>query len=74
MGPLVAGVSNGLSHTSPQLTNYVALVRPRDRRLLAKLVPTLADWGCRVVSVTNPTAVYLFFTDRSRYFNTPPQE
>jgi hypothetical protein len=32
---------------SPQ-TNYT------DRRLSAKLVPTLADRGCRVVSAINP--------------------
>jgi hypothetical protein len=30
------------------------LYRPSDRRLSAKLVPTLADRGCRVVSATNP--------------------
>jgi hypothetical protein len=30
------------------------LYRPRDHRLSAKLVPTLADRGCRVVSPTNP--------------------
>jgi hypothetical protein len=29
------------------------LYRPSDRRLSAKLVPTLADRRCRVVSVTN---------------------
>jgi hypothetical protein len=36
--------------------NSTALVRirPSDRRLSAKLVPTLADRGCRVVSVTDP--------------------
>jgi hypothetical protein len=28
--------------------------RPSDRRLSAKLVPTLADRGCRVVNATNP--------------------
>jgi hypothetical protein len=28
--------------------------RPSDRRLSAKLVPTLADRGCRMVSATNP--------------------
>jgi hypothetical protein len=31
------------------------LYRPSDRRLSAKLVPTLADRGCRVVSATNPS-------------------
>jgi hypothetical protein len=36
---------------SPQ-ANYTD--RLSDRRLSAKLVPTLADWGCRVVSATIP--------------------
>jgi hypothetical protein len=36
---------------SPQ-ANYTD--RPSDRRLLAKLVLTLADRGCRVVSATDP--------------------
>jgi hypothetical protein len=35
-------------------TDSVALVRPSDRRWSAKLVPTLADRGCRVISATNP--------------------
>jgi hypothetical protein len=30
------------------------LYRPSDRRMSAKLVPTLADRGCRVVSATDP--------------------
>jgi hypothetical protein len=30
------------------------LYRPSDRRLSAKLMPTLADRGCRAVSATNP--------------------
>jgi hypothetical protein len=30
------------------------LYRPSDRRLSAKLVSTLADRGCHVVSATNP--------------------
>jgi hypothetical protein len=50
---------------SPQ-TNYTD--RLSDRRLSAKLVPTLADRGCRVVSATNSTAVDFGFIDRSRYF------
>jgi hypothetical protein len=29
-------------------------LRPSDRRLLAKLVPTFADRECRVVSATDP--------------------
>jgi hypothetical protein len=30
------------------------LYRPSERRLSAKLVPTFADRGCRVVSATDP--------------------
>jgi hypothetical protein len=38
-------------------------------RLSAKLVPTLADRGCRVVSATIPPQLLIFgFVDRSRYF------
>jgi hypothetical protein len=36
--------------------------RLSDRRLSAKLVPTLADRGCRVVSATKPHGhLFLFF-------------
>jgi hypothetical protein len=41
---------NKLRGLSPQSELY----RPSDRRLSAKLVPTLANRGCRVVSATNP--------------------
>jgi hypothetical protein len=44
------------------------LYRPSDRRLSAKLVPTFADRGCHVVSVTDPYGRILDFLDRSRYF------
>jgi hypothetical protein len=44
------------------------LCRPSERRLLAKLVPTFADRGCHVVSVTDPYARILRFLDRRRYF------
>jgi hypothetical protein len=37
------------------------LYRPSDRSLSAKLVPTFADRGCRVVSVTDSTAVFSAF-------------
>jgi hypothetical protein len=37
------------------------LYRPSDRRLLAKLVPTFADRGCRVVSATDPPVVNSVF-------------
>jgi hypothetical protein len=39
--------------TKQKKTNFVAY-RPSDRRLSAKLVPTLADRGCRAVSATDP--------------------
>jgi hypothetical protein len=51
---------------SPQ-ANYAD--RLSDRRLSGKLVPTLADRGCRVVSSTIPPQSLIFgFLDRSRYF------
>jgi hypothetical protein len=39
------------------------------------LVPTLADRGCRVVSVTDPFGSILGYPDRSRYilFQVAPQ-
>jgi hypothetical protein len=37
------------------------LYRPSDRRLLAKLVPTFADRGCQVVSMTDPNGRILCF-------------
>jgi hypothetical protein len=40
------------------------LCRPSDRRLSAKLVPTFADRGSHVVSVTDPQAVFSIFLDR----------
>jgi CBS-domain-containing membrane protein len=45
------------------------LYRPSDRRLSAKLVPTFADRGCHVVSVTDSYGHILGFLDRSRYFS-----
>jgi hypothetical protein len=44
------------------------LYRPSDRRLSAKLLPTFADRGCHVVSVTDPYVSIVGFLDRSRYF------
>jgi hypothetical protein len=43
---------------SPQ-ANYID--REIDRRLLAKLVPTFADTGCRVVSASDPPVVNSVF-------------
>jgi CBS-domain-containing membrane protein len=44
------------------------LYRLSDSRLSAKLVPTFADGGCHVVSVTDSYGRILGFLDRSRYF------
>jgi hypothetical protein len=39
--------------------------RPSDRRLSAKWLPTFADKGCNVVSVTDPCGSILAFLDRN---------
>jgi hypothetical protein len=44
------------------------LYRPSDRSLSAKLVPTFADRGYHVVSMTDPHGVILAFLDQTRYF------
>jgi hypothetical protein len=44
------------------------LYRPSDRRLSEKILPTFADRGYHVVSVTDPYCSILRFLDRSRYF------
>jgi hypothetical protein len=43
------------------------LYRPCDRHL-AKLLPTFADRGCHMISVTGPYGRIIDFLDRSRYF------
>jgi hypothetical protein len=43
-----------------------SLYRPSDRRLSEKWLPTCADRGCHVVSVTDPYGRILGFLDRSR--------
>jgi hypothetical protein len=59
---------------SPQ-ANYTERYRPSDRRMSAKLVPTFAERGCRVVSATDPHGRILGSPDRSRYyyFQVAPQ-
>jgi CBS-domain-containing membrane protein len=42
--------------------------RRSDRRMSAKLVPTFADGGCYVVSVTDPYGRILGFLGQSSYF------
>jgi hypothetical protein len=48
---------------------------PSDRRFSAKLVPTVTDRVCHVVSVTDPCGRILGFIDRSSYlfFQVAPQ-
>jgi hypothetical protein len=45
------------------------LYRPSDRCLSAKWLPTFADTGCHVVSMTDPYGRILGFLGRSRYFS-----
>jgi hypothetical protein len=49
---------------SPWPESVSELYPPSDRRLSAKLVPTFADRGCHVVSVTDPYGRILGFLDR----------
>jgi hypothetical protein len=49
---------------TPWLESASDLYRPNDRRLTAKLVPTFADRGCHVVSVTDPYGRILGFLNR----------
>jgi hypothetical protein len=52
---------------TPWFQSASELYRPSDSSLSAKLVPTLADRGCRSAQRI-PTAVNFGFLDRSRYF------
>jgi hypothetical protein len=63
--------TNKLRGFSPQSELY----RSSYRRLWAKLLPTFADRGCRVVGATDPHGRNLGFLDRSRYyfFQVSPQ-
>jgi hypothetical protein len=51
------------------------LYRPSDRRLSAKLLPTCADRGRHVVSVTDPYGRILAFLDQTHhiFFQVAPQ-
>jgi CBS-domain-containing membrane protein len=54
---------------TPWFESASELYRPSVRRLSAKLVPTFAERGYHVVSVTDPYGRILGFLDRSRYFS-----
>jgi hypothetical protein len=53
---------------TPWRQSVSELYRLSDRRMSAKLVTTLADRGCRVISATDPYGSILGFLDQSRYF------
>jgi hypothetical protein len=72
--PVTLPVIN-VKKTSVDFKSASELYRSSDRRLSAKLVPTFAVRGCRVVSATDPHGHILGFLDRSRYyfFQVAPQ-
>jgi hypothetical protein len=65
-GPL--SLVNTTNKHTPWPQSSSELYWPSDRGLLAKLIPTFADRGCLVVSMTGPYGRILGFPDRSRYF------
>jgi hypothetical protein len=69
--PYLHGAKNHHKHS--EFTSE--LYQPSDRCLSAKLVPTSADRGYHVVSVTDPYGSILGFQDRSHYyfFQVSPQ-
>jgi hypothetical protein len=60
---------NQTNKQTPWSESASELYRPSDRRLSAKWLPTFADKGCQVVSVTDPYGRILGFLDRNRYFS-----
>jgi hypothetical protein len=58
-----------LKKKTPWFESASELCRPSDRRLSVKWLPTSADRGYHVVSVTDPYGRILGFLDRSRYFS-----
>jgi hypothetical protein len=54
---------------TPWSESATELHRPSNHRLSAKWLPTFADRGCHVVSVTDLYGRILGFIDRSRYFS-----
>jgi hypothetical protein len=57
-------LTNKQTKQTPWPGSVSELYRPSNRRFSAKLVPTCADRGCHVVSVTDPYGRILEFLDR----------
>jgi hypothetical protein len=54
-----------LKKKTPWSESKSELYRPSDRRLSAKWLPTFADRGCHVISVTDPYGRILGFIDKT---------
>jgi hypothetical protein len=61
-----SGKLSEVKKKTPWSESASELYRPSDRPLSAKWLPTFADRGCHVVSVTDPYGRILDFLDRSR--------
>jgi hypothetical protein len=59
---------NNQNKQTPWPYSASELYRPIDRRLSAKLVPTFAGRGCRVVSATDSHGRILGFLDRNYFY------
>jgi hypothetical protein len=60
--------TTGLKKKTRWSESVSELYRQSERHMSAKLVPTFADTGCRVVSSMDPHGRILGFLGRSRYF------
>jgi hypothetical protein len=67
--PLIHNSCYKTNKQTPWSESASELYRPSDHRLSAKWLPTFADEGCHVVSVTNSYGRILGFLDKSRYFS-----
>jgi CBS-domain-containing membrane protein len=65
----ITSIEQKTKQQTPWSESASELYRPSDRRLSAKWLPTFADKGCHVVSVTDPSGRILGFLDKSRYFS-----
>jgi hypothetical protein len=70
----IYGIPSGMtsSYVKPPCPESVSkLYRPSNHRLSAKLVPTVADRGCHVISMTEiPMAVFLAFQTGAATFSS----